>query len=369
MKMSALVRPRRFLPLVALLGVLAGCAGPGSQFLAAKAAGDRAKSSGRLDEAAQAYQDAAQTAKRARDRDEALYLAAATYQQAGRNREAMAAYEGLISLSPEGERTKRAIFERASLEIAQGDESKGWQMLEDAVFQHPDAASAGGALRKIAEHEESKQKGGGRAFLTKAVQKLAGSELAEEATYRLAHTLRDEGDLRGARDLFVDGAKRYPYPRGSLADNNWWNAAELDVELGEPRLAIEHLEALLAPREVATLHQGSYERPLYSPARMKIAEIYRDQLKDDRKARESFHRVYSEHTTSILRDDALWSEALLARKDRDEEATCGVMRTLVKEFPESRYAGCSELLCPSVKAPEKALACRNYIKEAIDGGS
>jgi tetratricopeptide (TPR) repeat protein len=353
---------------LAALALVAGCAGPSRQFLEAKAAGDRAKTSGRYEEAARAYHDAAATAKRDRDRDEGLFLEAETYRQAGRSREAMSALDALIAASPNGERTERAIFDRAFLEIEHGDQAAGWAALEKATFEHPRAGSARRALRKVAEHKEAEQKGGGRAFLEQAAQRLASDELGEDAMYLYAHALRDEGRAREARDAFVLCAQRHPYPSGSLNDNAWYNAAELDLELGEPLVAIEHLRALLAPREIATLKQGSYERPLYAPAQLKIAEIYRDQLGDAARAREEFHRLYTAHTTSPLRDDALWSEAMLARKSGDERGVCSVASDLVKDFPESRFSACASLLCPSVKPPEKAIACRGYLKTQLGGG-
>jgi hypothetical protein len=120
---------------------------------------------------------------------------------------------------------------------------------------------------------------------------------------------------------------------------------------------------------VATMKQGSYERPRYSAAQYRLGELFRDKLNDPAQARKEFHRLYSDHKTSILRDDALWHEALLARKASDQEAVCGVMSALSKDFPESRYAGCAGLMCGSLSPSPKAPECRGYLKEALGMGA
>src|SRR4051794_38534971 len=98
-------QPPRSLALAALLAALAvSCAGPSDAYLKAKYAGDRAKPAGRYDEAARSYHEAAMASKSPYHRDEALYLEAATYQQAGRSKDASTAFEALAKLSPKGDR-------------------------------------------------------------------------------------------------------------------------------------------------------------------------------------------------------------------------------------------------------------------------
>ena len=77
--------------------------------------------------------------------------------------------------------------------------------------------------------------------------------------------------------------------------------------------------------------------------------------------------MFDKHPTSILRDDALFQEALLARKDGDRAAACDATRLLVKVTGESRFATCARELCPDVAPPEKAPACRGYVKDLIEG--
>jgi tetratricopeptide (TPR) repeat protein len=352
--------------LLCLVAVAALGCGPGkSEYLRAKYAGDRAKTSGRYDEAARAYHQAAEAAKTPRDRDEALYLEGATLVQAGRVREGIAALEGLAKANPHGDRADRASFDRAFLEIEHGDEQAGWKMLEATIFERPSAGSARRALAVLVRHMEDKQKGAGLVWIEAHLGDLEKSALGEDGCYMHAHHLADAERLREARNEFVRCADRYPYPGGSLRDDSLWNASVLDEKLGDPKAAIADLQALLSTRESSSLGQGSYERPRYSPAQYRIAELYRDKVGDLALARQAFHRVYTAHPTSTLRDDALWQEAVLAKKQNDPRAVCDLMVRLTKDMPESRYSGCADALCPDVKPSEKAPKCRKYVLKAI----
>jgi hypothetical protein len=109
---------------------------------------------------------------------------------------------------------------------------------------------------------------------------------------------------------------------------------------------------------------GSYERPRYIPAILKIAKIYEEKLNDRGKAREALHRLYAEFTTSTLRDDALWREAELWRKDGDTGKMCDRLDTLASDFPDSRYVPCAIDKCPSIKRSSKSKApktCHAYL--------
>jgi hypothetical protein len=69
-------------------------------------------------------------------------------------------------------------------------------------------------------------------------------------------------------------------------------------------------------------------------------------------------------TTSTLRDDALWREAELWRKDGDSEKMCDRLSTLADDFPDSRYVPCVVEKCPKVKRSSKSKApktCHPYL--------
>lgn len=342
--------------------LLAGCGGAeATPFLRAKSAGDRAYSAGRFDEAVASYHQAAGATTKQHDREQAMFLEASALERADRTKEAMAAWDALVAAYPSGDHAARAAYQRAMLEIEKGDPNAGWPLLEAMLFRYPTESFGRLALEKVQAHHEELQAGGGLAFLEVAEPKLRRSEIAEDAAYRRAHALADAGRNVEARAAFVACANAHPYPDGTLTDDAWWNASLLDEQMGRPQDAVTDLEKMLEPRETSALGQGSYERPRYSEAAMRLGALYAGPLHDDAKARAAYHRVYTAFPNTIRRPEALWREAILAKKDGDRSATCDVAETLAAKFPESRYAGCASKLCDDVADSAKAPKCRGYL--------
>lgn len=333
------------------------------------AEGQRAQRAGRYEEAATAYGEAAARAERIKDRDEARFLQARSLERAGLWREAERTYRQLRRDSPRGPRTVRAQLELAQLELDHRDESKGYQMLQDVAVQHPNHGVAGTALQRVLRHvKKTQDEAGVRAWLAGLLPSLRDTDLEQLVEYEHARSLQREGRLEEALTELEATARDHPYPLGALTDDALWHAAEIADELGRPKAAIQYLKLLLAPREPAeTL--GSYERPRYSQAAMRIAELYRDRLHDTTAAKRAFHRVFTDHPTSTLRDDALWAEARLWHAEGDQDEACDVLETLVEDLPESRYAACARELCPSAPPPEGDTYCRPYIIRELEGAA
>jgi tetratricopeptide (TPR) repeat protein len=368
---------RRLAPVLALGAACAACAPTyGEAYLEAMAAGHRAYNAGRYAEAATAYDDAAAKALRVKDRDEARFLQARTYERAEEWQQASSTYRRLAKDSPRGPRTVRAEFELADLEIAHGDAALGWRMLAEAARRNPAHGLARHAVVRLAQH--AAEAGGGE-HAAEAWQRAArptsdGTDLEQVIEYEIAASLERQQRLPEARDAFLVTARAHPYPFGGLTDDAFWHAAEIEAKLGQHQRAIALLRELLRGRESPSHTVGSYERPRFSQAQMRIAEITRDGLRDIPRARAEFRRVFTDHPTSILRDDALWAEALLARDAGDGAAACRAMSLLVDDLPESRYVRCSRLLCATTKVPEaKADApasrreCPTYLAEQAAG--
>jgi len=338
--------------------LLSACAsGAGEAFLRVKGQGDRAYSSGRYEEAASAYDEAAKKAKRPHDRAEAIYLEASAFVRGRRVDRAREAFARLIAELPKSERAERARFDLADLEIDAGNVDRGYDLLYEAMMKHPGNGLAHRALERwIARREE--QGADVLAWLREIQPRLAETELDETVRYQMAGLLEAAGDLRAARDAYLASAERHPYPKGNLFDDALFHASLLDEKLGNVDAAISDLRRMLAVREPSTF-AGSYERPRFSPAQFRIAVLYRDKLRDDASARREFHRLYATHTTSILRDDALWEEAKLAKADGDARAACALVATLVEDFSDSRYVGCTRELCPTARAATKP--CHAYL--------
>jgi tetratricopeptide (TPR) repeat protein len=338
---------------IVVLGSLACGPTTDARFASAETRANATARAGRHAEAAALWLDTARTAQAAADRDEALYRAAASYARAGLSSRAVALYDRLAEGS--GERAARASFDRARL-VYRTDPTRGDALLAAAIRRHPDSGLAPRALR---EHLARRASAGGarRAIdeCTRLERELEPTELAETLRYERARWLERDGALVEARDAYLETARLHPYPQGALWDDALARAAEVELTLGRPRAAVALLERMLGEREASSAI-GSYERARYAPARFRIAEIQRDRLADAPRARREFRRVFDDHPTSLLRDDALWQEALVAVADGDVVGACNAVLLLVEHLPESRYAPCAPKLCSS--APAVGRTCR-----------
>jgi tetratricopeptide (TPR) repeat protein len=351
---------------LALALIAGGCAPErGEAYLAAFAAGERAFHAGRWVEAAAAWDGAAGKAHRVKDRDEARFLQARALERASLWPEARAAYQRLAADSPAGPRTGRAFFDLAAIEIAHGDEARGWTMLDEAARRFPAHGLARPAIHRLVLHAQDQ---GGEpavlAFLDAHAAVFHGTEQDEVIAYERALSLERSGRRKEAHDAFLAQARSHPYPFGGLTDDAFFHAATIDDEDGRSEEAIAHLRELLESREPSGAW-SSYERPRYSQAQLRIAEIYRDKLKDRAAARREFDKLYALHKTAIKRDDALWAEAALALEDHDQAAACSLAKRLVDEFPESRYVRCAHEICSEV--PPGKRPCADYIEREIKG--
>ncbi|HVR18671.1 MAG TPA: tetratricopeptide repeat protein [Polyangiaceae bacterium] len=318
-----------------------------AHFAAAEERANATARTGRHAEAAERWLEAARVADTTVDRDEAVYRAAASYERAGRTDQALVLYDRLAAGS--GERAARASFDGARL-VRESDATRGEAMLVAALRRHPNSGLAPRALREhLAGVEATAGMHAALDECTRLAADLGTSELDETLRYERARLLERAGSLGPARDAYIETATRHPYPEGALWDDALARAAELELRLERPLHAIALLERMLAEREPST-GLGSYERGRYAEARFRIAEIYRDRLADPRRARAEFRRVYEEHPTSLLRDDALWHEALVSLDDREPDAACAPLRLLVERLPDSRYAPCASRLCASAPA-------------------
>lgn len=369
------MRIRAPLSLLAIAAAAACAPSYAEGYLKAMAHGQRAYQAGRYDEAARAFELAADGATRVKDRDEARFLQARTYQRAARWPEAEKTLRQLVAESPSGPRSARAEFELAQGQLEHGDAERGFQMLLAAMRRHPTHGLARHSVADLARRAAARGGGeaAGLAWLEQTAAQFQGTELAQVFAYERARALDRQERLPEARDAYVATAEAHPYPFGGLTDDALWRAAEIDERLGRHAEAIGHLRVLLSPREVSTMN-GSYERPRFSEAQLRIGTIYRDGLKDRAAARRELHKVYTDHPTSILRDDALWAEARIAREDGDQPSACALVKLLVRELPTSRFAPCAQALCPGAPLPEKQpdekpRECGGYILRELEQGT
>ena len=353
--------------LVALFALL-GCGRPkAAAYAQAFAEGERAETAGRFRDASERYDHAAAVAPNAREREHASYVAAKMLLQSGDAARAAPRLSAIAAATPPGEHAALAYFDLASYLIARGDATIGWAEMEAMPSRFPTSALARRALHRVLAHkDETLGAKASLAYLDGVRASLQTSDLEETAAYERAVRLEVMESHDAARAAFIALAEKWPCPFGALRDDALFHASEIDESSGRYAAAVADLEELLADREKAST-MGTYQRPRYTPAQWRMAVLFRDRLGDRARAREAFHRLYSDFDTSLLRDDALWEEAALFRDDGNANAGCARLSTLTHEFPDSRYVPCAEETCPSIKRLEKSHApktCHAYLRKA-----
>jgi len=349
---------------LAALALAAGCGGPsrGDAYLRSLAEARRNHHDGRFDLAANKFDEAAKTAKLPRDAVYARYEAALARARAGDIARAAAELRAIATTKPPTAYSAQAAFKAAELARA-NDEAAGVRELEAVVTDFPGSGVAQVALGIVVRKDDESSPEVALAHLERLAPRVKGTKVEEKVLYERAKHLDALGRTEVARDAFIDVANKWPYPFGAFNDDALYRAGEMEEKLGRPKEAIALYERLLAQREVSSF-MGTYERPRYLPALLRIAQVYEEKLNDRAKARATLHRLYTDFATSTMRDDALWREAELWRKDGDTSTACDRLATLTSDFPDSRYVPCTSVRCPSVKRPAKSKApatCHEYL--------
>jgi tetratricopeptide (TPR) repeat protein len=352
----------------------------GAAFDHAFAEAARAESAGRLAEAVQDYDRAASLAVRARDREQAQWNAVDALVRAREVERALSRLDG-IAKDPSGEHAAEAAYRAAALRIERGggadDAQRGWHDMELVPRRFPQHGVAHVAVRRLVDHADDGGTRAGLDELRSLERDLAGTELEPRVAFATAEHVEALGDESAARDAYLRIADRWPYPFGGFFDDALWRASLLDEKLGRFQGAVDDLERMVSVRETTTLI-GTYERPKYVPAMLRIGALWRDRLHDRARARAAFHRLYADFAHSTARDDALWQEAALWREDGDTHTACDRLALLVREFPDSRYVPCAGQLCSEISLPPREghaeKECHPYINRtdeprAQDAGS
>lgn len=345
----------------ALLAV--GCApNRGAGYESALSEARRAVHSGRFDVAADRFDEAAKAAKVPRDGIYARYEAAIARAEAGDVARASRELHAIADARPPNAYSAQAAFKAAEL-ARKNDPATGYAELEAMAVRFPATGVAQVALLRVLRHDDESGPQATLTHLDALAPRLAGTPLEETIAYERGKRLADAGRLEDAHAALLAVATRWSYPKGVFFDDALFRASEIDEKLGRYGEAIEHLEHLLSFRE-SSVTIGTYERPRYIPAILRIAQLYEERLGDRAKARQTLHRLYSDFKTSTFRDDALWREAELWQKDGDKDTACRRLSTLTSDFPDSRYVPCAVERCPGVRRPSKSKApatCRHYL--------
>lgn len=251
----------------------------------------------------------------------------------------------------------QALYRSMVLRAQVGDHDADFR---EVFVRHPRSGVARMALRRWLEDLDQKEgPSASLDALRKVEPQLHTTDMGESIAYAIAERLVRLQQPAAARDAYLAMAATWPYPRGALWDNALYHASILEESLGRPSEAIAHLERMLKEREPS--HGiGSYERPLYSRAQFRIGRLYETRLGSNERAKAAYHRLYADMTTSRLRDDALWRESRILRKEGSQDEACKTLRVLLKNFPDSRYAACAKAEC---EAAGKESPCPTYLRD------
>jgi len=353
-----------FVP-AACAALLACAPNHGQAFERLLSSADEAETHGRYGEAARGFEAAAAEARLPRDQAHARYLAALMFEREGDLGSARRGYEALARATPPEEDSGAAAYKEADMDIQRGDAEAGWQEMDAMLRRFPNDGLGKSALHRLLRHEdEARGPAATLAYLEARAPELASTERAEEVAYETAQRLEALGKLEEARDSLVRVAARWRYPVGALWDDALYEAAELDVRLGRPQIALSDLDAMLSQEEVSILN-GSYTRPRYPDGTLLAGRIWRDELHDTAQARRMFHAAYANFPSWGMRDHALWLEADLFRQEGHADEECSTLARLVREFPESRYVPCAAGRCAGIARPlgsHAPRACHPYIE-------
>ena len=311
------------------------------------AEGERAQTAGRYSDAATAYASASEQANGLHDKEFATYLSGMMQARDGNIALAVRTLKPIADGS--GEYAASAAYKLADLEITHGDETRGYAMVADVPARFPDHGIGRVALTRTVRHLRDTTGDASRA----RVARLGEDRARENGSRRNGVVRARKGPRRprteqGSARLFFYGAETWPYPNGAFFDDALYSASFEDEKLGDADAAIADLQRLLSFRTSAWFY-GSAQRPKYSPALYRIAVLYDERKKDRGKAREALWQLYTDHTTSPLRDDALFYDAKLWEAEGDHARACDTLKTLVTKLEDSKFVPCAEARCGLVR--------------------
>ena len=317
--------------------LLAGCYAPtlskprGPRHLDALAEAASHQHHGRLRDAADAYRLAAETAERRVDRDEALYRQSRALARLGDHAAAIAICDQLGASATIARRTLRARLDAARYRLRIGEVARAEHDLHALIVTEPESAAARGALRMLARThvdaiaDEREALAWVRVLRAEVRQGSLGETLMSlEASLLIALDRKDE-----ARGVLEQQVERYPYPHGSRWDDALWQLADLALERRAPDAAVGYLKRMIAVHERSFI-LGSYTRPMFSKAALRIARIYRDELRNQEAAIDAYASLRREFPRSLLVDDALAEQAELHLARGEHRRGCSLLQELLE---------------------------------------
>jgi len=284
---------------------------------------------------------------------------AETQARLGRHQEAVQSYRDLGAWTRDPATAARAR-ERAAgvLEDHLRRPDRAFQLCLEVVLTFPAEVAAEDAFRRLLRLYPATHGGGDAALirlLLRLHRRLARSPLADTILFAAARIYRK--DRAAGQALALYDRVWADHPKGELADDALWEAAQILEEQERWTDALDRYRRLLATRKDA-FFVGSYNSVHLDDAQLRVGQIKLEHLDDARGALEAFATLRDDFADSILRDDAQFWIAQIHLRQGDRAAACQALARLVRDFPDGNHVRrARELLgrteCAAPPAPQQ----------------
>lgn len=276
----------------------------------------------------------------------------------GKRRQAAEEYKRVPALlSDHDAASAEAIYRAGRIYLELGDDKQAYTLLWRVVTDYPDEEFAADSLKLVVRDGRKRNPKQLQAELVKLSRGLPDKAIADNLLYQLANLAENEMNDPTLAVSYLDLlAERYP--KGGLVDDALWHAARLSRKLGDGQGAATRLRKLQSTREVA-FGTGSYLSVWHDNGQLELGLVLRDDIGDHAGAARELRKLHTLYPDSILRDDALFEEAVSWAGHSARDKACAALGTLLKKHPESKYelekapALRAKLSCP---APSTAKA-------------
>lgn len=264
----------------------------------------------------------------------------------GRTTEAL---EGYRVLCEGAEPSARACYDRARLLLESGAVEAGRTASAAFLRRFPGSALAQPALKRLARSfMDAGEEEAGLAVLEGLAADLARTDAGDSVDREIARLHERAGDVAGQRRALLRIADRGRWG-SQLWDDALWRLSRMDREDGDAAAEERRLRELLGARESSRLI-GSYGSPHHDDAQLRLG-LLRAEAGDVPGALGILLDL-GDLETSTLRDDALFEAARLELARGDRQGACALLARVlgVKDASAARRARSLHLEtgCPGV---------------------